>query len=326
MKTQDQIRSKNQVLKRLLEIWSVELNPSQPTNSISKLAALVNTTAPDGLWEKALEKWLMASISNLLIDNFSTNRTCLVLAGDNASAFFKALWPKGQEEYAFQGWLEAEHKDCHYLMASTFFMNIEEPFPTSSEEKGFNHFKRLLTLDRVNFRPHYAKFNIGLPRVANFCGSLPSTLGLYLQTRYIQVFELLQPIDLSALEEFDMTKVWGEAYRLLRAGKNYLWQSKELEELESYQKRFKYGQQGSFEKNVLLKRFKIATEEEHQFCLTTMQLLRRLEKDYANLSPAQLELELNRLGCPFKFKKKEEAKGWFLTPIAQNHKRKRGQS
>ena len=252
----------------------------------------------------------MASVANLLIDNFCTNRSCLLLAGFNANSFIQSLWLDDYQDYVYRAYIGFKPT----LLADRFLVNLLPPFPTSYKQEGFNFFQQLLNLDNVALNAQDE-----VPRIANFCAAVPTTFGLEVNSEQIICFELLEPISQKALKAIDITKVWGQAYRLVRMGKNYLWQTKEKEVLKAYQKRFKYGQYNSLEKIALLKKFAVGTVEQHDLFLSTMQIMQRLNKDFANLNPARLHWELMQMGCECELNK-EDVKGWYLDWAAKESK------
>lgn len=227
-------------VKEMFQRWSKNLGDDK-TDYIKKVAQLVKTDAPKGLFETVFKKWLVASVANVFVENQCTNHHCIVLCGrqgTNKTTFFTSLF---SSEYTFTGHMDLRNKDSMILLADTFLIVLDEQFSVLDKDQDWEILKSSITMPRVKARWHYAKNSRLRPRIANFCGTANRIDILQDDTgnrRFIP-FQLTDVIDLNKLRKIDMSKLWAQAYNLYKSGWYYLSSRKEQQQIELYQKDFK---------------------------------------------------------------------------------------
>ncbi|WP_052596232.1 VapE domain-containing protein [Aureispira sp. CCB-QB1] len=227
-------------LKESLKGWGDSLE-NDTTDYIEKVAALVKTDAPKDLFKSVFKKWLVASVANVFIEGHCTNHHCLILCGEqgtNKTTFFTSLF---SAEYTFTGHLDLKNKDSMILLSDTFIVVLDEQFSVLSKDSEWEALKSAVTMPRIKARKHYAKNSTLAPRIANFCGTANRIEILQDDTgnRRFLPFKLIAPIDINELQNIDMRKLWGQAYKLYKQGWRYLPDLKEKSQIDKYQNGFK---------------------------------------------------------------------------------------
>lgn len=230
-------------LKEMFESWGKALG-DDTTDYIGQVSALVETDAPDNLFARVFKKWLVASVANVFIEGHCTNHQCLILCGKqgtNKTTFFSNLF--SHSEYSFTGHLNLKYnlRDSMLMLTDTFLVVLDEQFAVLDKEHQWEVLKSAITMPRVKERAIYGKTSDLLPRVANFCGTTNRIDILQDDTgnRRFFPFQLIKAIDINQMKRIDMTKMWGQAYKLFKSNWRYLLSPKENNEVNIYQQQFK---------------------------------------------------------------------------------------
>ncbi len=261
---------KQNPLKELFKAWG---KLEDKTDYIAKVAATVKTTSPKGFWEICFKKWLVASVANVFVDNENTNCYCPVLIGKSISKtkFFHALWPKEYPEYFCCGKRTLSSQSSELIDA--FLILLDEKMAAIKNQNNWEKLKGLIHLDRPQ-RHRNKKFHTSeRGRIANFCGSVNPTnlLPKSNNNTCFLTFEITQPIDLPALENIDIQKMWGQAYRLYLASQkgnfNYwLTDEEQAQQMTNLQEKFK---KHKLEARLLAALYQPATEKNKDDFLST---------------------------------------------------------
>lgn len=294
------------------------------TDYINQVANLVKTDAPKGLWNTVFKKWAVASVANVFVDPYCTNRYCPILIGmqdSGKSKFWKSLWPSKYPEYFYSGEIDLKNnKDSVLRLVDTFLIMIDEQISVISEQKEWEQLKALISQDRVKKRRVFARSDTMGARIANFCGSANPTEILQDptgNTRFL-TFKIIDHINLNAFQELDMFKFWGQAYQLHKAAQNgdffYLLETREKKLMKKYQEKFrKY----DIEHELILDAFQIGTENDFDYFYTSTEIWKMFREEYKSLN-----LTTNKIGSALKFlgftrrrrKRGDDGRveGWFL--------------
>lgn len=269
-------------LKVLFEQWSEKLGTNK-TDYISKVADLIHTDAPKGLFHRLFRKWLVASVANVYVETQCTNHHCLILCGDqetNKTTFLSSLF---SSEYVFTGHLDLRNKDTLISLTDTFIIVLDEQFSVLDKEKDWETLKSAVTMPRIKARWHYAKSSKLAPRIANFCGTTNRIEILQDDTgnrRFIP-FQVTTPINVNKLRKIDLTKMWAQAYNLYKQGWKYLPTQNEKLEIESYQQKFKKLQT---EHHIILNLYESCDDKDKEMQLvSSFEIWERLHRDYPKL-------------------------------------------
>lgn len=309
-------------MRELMKNWG-EMVQGDDRDYIDEVASLVKTDAPKGLWKSVFKKWVVASVANVFVDNYCTNRYCPILVGGQSTGktkFFKSLWPHEYPEYFYCGTIDVKNKDSILRLIDTFLIIIDEQIASIEGDKEWDYLKGLVSKDRVKSRRVFAKGDTTAPRMANMAGScngddlLEDPTG---NSRFLP-FRVMEHIDLNAFKDLDMMKFWGQAYQLHKQSQNdeyyYLLSDKEKREIEEYQKQFK---KHGVEHELILDDWEAGNSQNYHATLTTVELTKMYQDKYPrlNITPKQIGSALKLLGFQRKRITREDGNRkdvWFL--------------
>jgi|GEM_PF-2132848 len=269
-------------LKEKFEGWGACLGDDK-TDYIAQVAKLVKTDAPKDLFLNVFKKWLVASVANIYIDSQCTNHHCLILCGNqgtNKTTFFNSLF---SSEYVFTGHIDLKNKDSMILLTDTFLVILDEQFSILSKDTEWESLKSAVTMPKIKVRWHYAKNSKLAARIANFCGTANRIEILQDDTgnRRFVPFQLTEAIDINALHQIDMRKVWAQAYKLFKENWYYLPTAKEKRQIDRYQQGFK---KLANEHYLIMDMYEPHDKQDEDLeLLSSTEIWKRLDKDY-NLS------------------------------------------
>jgi predicted P-loop ATPase len=224
----------------LKEYFNSLKNRDSNQGSIQAVSQTITVTK-QGLFEKCLTKWLVATVANILIQEGCQNHTCLVLTGEQGA--YKTTWlsnlcPKLLTEYIFTGKITIESNDTQTLLAEYMIVNIDDQL-RNLNRKDENALKTLITLDSIKIRKPYDRMITKRPRIASFCGSVNGNDFLTdpSGSRRFLPFEVME-VNLEAMKKINMDDVWAEALMKYEQGFVYWFTSEEIKELSENNQEF----------------------------------------------------------------------------------------
>ena len=225
-----------------------ELPPPQG-DPIGELAATVNPLpwpgveeAPEKLFKKYLQKWLVGAVANVFILDACANQICLIISGRQGcykSSWIRNLCPPDLEKYYIEGSLDPDNKDSILATATNFIYNLDDYFAGITKKK-INEFKGLITKNSVKLRQAYARYTEELPKICSFIASSNEEQFLHDQTgnRRFVAFEVSK-IDIKKATAINIDAIWSQAYQLYKAGEFIYWiEEEDLLQLNSNNSRF----------------------------------------------------------------------------------------
>ena len=223
---------------------------------IAELASTVECENSER-WNEYLKRWLVAAVSNVMVEERCTNHTMLVLTGTQGK--FKTTWienlcPPEIKNYLYTGKIDPEKKDIETLIAECFMINIDDQL-RELNKKDENALKNFITVNVVKYRRPYDVFIQEYPHLASFIGSINGKEFLTDPTgnRRFLPFEALN-IDIECAQKIEIGRVWAQAYKLYKEKYRYWFNTEEIEELNRENSGF---QVISSEEQLLLKYFEV---------------------------------------------------------------------
>jgi len=265
-----------------------------------------------------IKKWLVASVANVFVTNGCTNHLVLVLSGKQGcgkTSWLTMLMPLKIKEYTFSGRIDPRNKESMGQLAENFILNIEEQLVSLTKEEDVEALKALVTLNFVKMRGVWKHNADRRQRIANFCGSIDRKGFLTDErgNRRFLPFEL-KKIDWTLRNKIDIDAVWGEAFRLYKAGYQYTLSNVEESFLDEYREDFKAL---DYEHELILRFFGKGTELDHDEHLPSGEIAEKIKKNVpsaSSLTPNKITKALAFLG----YNKKRiqtngtRINGWFL--------------
>ena len=269
--------------------------------------------APDKLFRRYLEKWLVAAVANAFILDACANQICLIISGPQGcykSTWIRNLCPKGLKGYYIEGSLDPDNKDSILATATNFIFNLDDYFAGITNKK-MNEFKGLITKNSVKVRRAYARYVEELPKICSFIAS--SNEGQFLHdptgNRRFVAFEVTS-IDIEKATSINMDHVWSQAYCLYKGGDFVYWMEKEdQKKLNASNSKFEVQ---SSEYEALITWFQPPKEGESPDAdLTNTEILNFLQnKVSVKLSSRKLGEALRKLEFPRYQKTRNYRRSW----------------
>lgn len=188
---------------------------------ISQYASYVRTD-DDKLFSYHLKKWCVRTVLSVFYTD-KINKHCIVLAnGDQhvgKSTYLNYLIPEELKPYSAENL--AIDKDSRIKLCKTFIINLEELDVLGS--KDVNSIKAFLSQTWVNERLPYADKSTNIPRICSFVGSTNRTEILNDDTGSVRwiIFNVMGKLNFSYKQEFDINKLWVQAYYLAFNDKSF---------------------------------------------------------------------------------------------------------
>ncbi len=325
---ESEFSKKQHPLRELFLSWH-DKHKDETTDYIDEVASLVKTDAPKGLWKSLFKKWVVASVANVFVDNYCTNRYCPILIGgqdEGKTKFYKSLWPHEYPEYFYSGEIDLKNgvnKDSILRLVDTFIIVIDEQLSMIDSPKEWESLKGLITKDRIKTRRVWGHHDTMAARMANFCGGVnhPELLMDPSGNSRFWTFRLTEHIDLNKFKDLDMTKFWAQAYTLHKAAQNnqyhYLPTNDEKKLMREYQDHFK---KYDVEHELILDCYEVGYANDFTHFFTTTELWKAFSKEHPrlNITPHKIGSALKFLGYTRERKKRGDGgrvEGWYLKAI-----------
>ncbi len=286
------------------------------TRHIKELANTLKTPNPE-TFALALEKWMISSVAQVFEGDsvLGKNQTAIVLCSD-AHGIGKTSWLANlcpaclKRDYYFQGKIrDLDSNEVPILLAEKFFLNIDDQFH-NLVRKDNNTMKTYISHGKITTRRTYARYNVELPRMANFIGSINGNTFLDDEANRRYYPFIVLGVNWSALNLIDIDFAWLEAYKQYRLYRKtqdeqyrYWWTSEEIEKHFGDLADFK---QNSQEFELFLQYFEPCKyESDTGLYMTNSSILTELKhlSKAQTLSDKKLGSALKRLNC-FQTRKK----------------------
>lgn len=286
------------------------------TKHIKELANTLKTPNPE-TFALSLEKWMISCVAQVFEgeSELGKNQTAIVLCSD-AHGIGKTSWIANlcpaclKRDYYFQGKIrDLDSNEVPILLAEKFILNIDDQFH-NLVRKDNNTMKTYISHGKITTRRTYARYNVELPRMANFIGSINGNTFLDDEPnrRYYPFVAL--GVDWPSLNLIDVDFAWMEAYKQYKLYKQtkdekyrYWWTPEELEKHFGDLSDFK---QNSQEFELFLQYFEPCKyESDNGLYMTNAAILSELKfiAKAPTLTDKKLGSALKRLNC-FQTRKK----------------------
>ncbi|WP_028523192.1 VapE domain-containing protein [Runella limosa] len=201
------------------------------TPTIDEMASTVKVVSPKGkdmqyCFKECLRMWLTASVANALNHDRCHNQTCLVLTGGQGA--FKTTWLNNlyptkylTKSYLFCDEFNIKDKDTKKRLSTMFMINIDDQLRDLNKHDA-EILKTYISLPNVTMRLAYGKYDVEMPRIANFVGSVNGNDFLTDSSgaRRFLPFEV-SSIDIQKAQNVDVYELWREAYSMYKNGMRY---------------------------------------------------------------------------------------------------------
>lgn len=199
-------------LKNLFQGYE-SLIENDKTDYIQAVSKIVKTTEPER-FEEVFRQWLIDSVANIYSPNKNTNRKCIVLCGSQGfrkTSFVKLLYPAS----IYLSELPFFTKEALADLTSSFVIVLDNPKFNELSPREIAMLKNWMLMDKVMFRPKYAK-KVGIfERTANFIATSNLKSDDIFEGRFIESFDLVESINMETFSSFDISKMWGQAHKLV---------------------------------------------------------------------------------------------------------------
>jgi len=218
-----------------------KIDAKNPCPTIAKLAEtvkIVNVVKGkdmQSIFKNCLQLWLTASVANVLNTDRCHNQTCLVLTGGQGA--FKTTWLNNlyptkylTKSYLFCDEFNIKDKDTKKRLSTMFIINIDDQLRDLNKQDA-EILKTYISLPSVTMRLPYGKYDVEMPRIANFLGSVNGNDFLTDSTgsrRYLP-FQV-ESIKIKEAQEIDIREVWREAYTMYKHSTRYWLSAEETKE------------------------------------------------------------------------------------------------
>lgn len=167
-------------------------------------------------FEYHFKKWCVRAVKCAIIDDYF-NKQAFVLTDDgNGQNIGKSSWcrflcPPQLSNYLAEDM--SDDKDARILLCKNFLINLDELAALSRKE--INQLKAYFSKAQINERLPYDRKNSIIQRVASFIGSTNMSTFLQDETGSVRwLCFIVKKIDWSYKKEFDINKLWQQAYHL----------------------------------------------------------------------------------------------------------------
>lgn len=260
---------------------------------IKELCKFIKTD-DDIRFEHHFRKMLVRMIACALNQSV-INKQAFILVDENQNSgkttFLRYLCPNSLKQY----YTETMSTDREGLiaLAQNFIINIDEMAVMSKYD--INKLKSVLSQDHPTARPLYGRRPQKMVRIASFFGSTNKTDFLVDETGSVRwlCFQLVAQIDFSYKDRIDIHELWYCAYQLYLSGFDYNLSKKEIEDNETYNRKF---QEITPELELLMKKFEPSTKEENGDFFTTTEITIALMNETVTMG----NLKVNAVGKALK--------------------------
>ncbi len=240
-------------------------------------------TDNDEFWQIQFKKALVRNIACSV--DLRVNRIIMTLVGETQetgkSSFIEFLCPPALKDYYTESALD-NSKDSDIALCENFIQNLEELAALNAIE--INRLKATISKISVKQRGAYKEFAEVNPRRVNFWASTNKVDFLTDDQNTRWLCFNVKSIDFdynnitTGIRKVDINKVWSQAYQLYKEGFDYKLSTEELQHRDNINKEY---ESSSFEKELILRYFKPATDPYGQF-MTNSQIMIELSESLNN--------------------------------------------
>ncbi len=221
----------NDYFMKLKATPKAKIDAKNPCPTIRKLAQTVKVAETVKgqdmafVFENCLQMWLTASVANVLRLDKSHNQVCMVFTGGQGA--FKTTWlnnlyPKELgSNYLYCSDFNLKDKDTKKRLSTMFIINIDDQLRDLNRHDA-ELLKTYISQGSVTMRLPYGKYDVEMPRIANFLGSVNGNDFLTDSSgaRRFWPFQIIN-IDIEAALKIDIKECWREAYSMFKSGMRY---------------------------------------------------------------------------------------------------------
>lgn len=180
-------------------------------------------------WKNLFKTWLISSVACML--GHSPNHVMLVLMGGQGigkTTHLNNLCPPPlNKDYRVTGHIKPDLNDgtTANCLAEKVWINIDDQLDQIFG-KEFNAMKSLITIDKINNRKTYARFETSRPRIANFVGSVNQDR-IFIDSenrRYLS----LKVSKLDYINNIDINGLWAQIYNEYKQGARPYFNSQQI--------------------------------------------------------------------------------------------------
>jgi len=168
-------------------------------------------------FEYHFKKWCVRVVKCAIIDDYF-NKQAFVLSDDGKSqnagktSWINFLCPEALQNFIKMD-LPKEEKDAKIALAKNIFINLDELANLSKQD--VNGLKSLFSTPKINVRLPYDKKATVIQRICSFIGSTNNSTFLSDETGSVRwLCFVLDKINWDYKKEFDVNKLWSQAYHL----------------------------------------------------------------------------------------------------------------
>jgi predicted P-loop ATPase len=192
-----------------------------------KLYTIDDVTLDNGLhlkdiWQDLFKQWLISACACML--GVSPNHVMFLIAGGQGigkTTQLNNLCPSWLNlEYRFTGHIKPDLTDNNTanLLAEKAWLNIDDQLEKIFD-KDFNALKSLITIDKLNNRKAYDRFEKTRKRIANFVGSINEE-NIFVDTQNRR-WLTIKVTDIDYKTNFNIDQLWAQIYTLYKGGARY---------------------------------------------------------------------------------------------------------
>ena len=258
------------------------------------------------------KKWCVRAVKCVFINGYF-NKQAFVLTDDGKgqnigkSTWCRNLCPTTLSRYIAED-ISNNDKDTRILICKNFLINLDELAALSKKE--INQLKSLFSKDQINDRLPYDSKNSIIQRVASFIGSTNRSTFLHDETGSVRwLCFLIKNVDWSYKKEFNVDKLWAQAYAL-SLDKSFVAELTREDIIENEKRNDKF-QVLTIERESLNKYFEPSNKElgEHKTARDITQYI--MSNSVIKINEIQLGKALSASG--FERKKKNGVYGYYVT-------------
>ncbi|HNQ67815.1 MAG TPA: BT4734/BF3469 family protein [Bacteroidales bacterium] len=244
--------------------------------------------------DRHFKKWLVRAVKTAIDDHYFNKQAFVLVSmkqNSGKSTFCRFLCPAELKDYITES--ISTDKDSLIAITENFLINLDEL--SQADKAEINTFKSMFSKEKVKARLTYDKRPTVHSRRASFIGSTDRWEFLTDENGSVRwlCFEI-ESINWNYSQEVDIDKVWSQAYHLLTKVRfEFELTADEIKENDSINKKF---QVSTPERDLLMKFFAPANEQNGEFKTATDLLEFITERTSINLSPVKIGKELRFLG------------------------------
>lgn len=190
-------------------------------------------------WKGLFKQWLISAVACML--GRAPNHVMLLLSGGQGigkTTWLNKLCPAIlDQDYRVTGHINPDLKDDNTanFLAEKAFVNIDDQLDNIFA-KDFNAIKSIITIDKINNRKKYARFETSRPRIANIVGSVnQERIFIDSENRRYLCFKV---VTLDYLHKIDMDGLWAQIHHEYKQGARHYFSSEQINTINQINDQF----------------------------------------------------------------------------------------